>query len=181
MNFIHFVNSICKNDMWNYMHCLFCFIFYCLTAHFCLFALYSCILSALCPSLHTTLPNPPLSFSLTEEQPSRIYPSEIKRGKGKKKAKRIWGKIAHPSVNPCTGTQVNRLPSFKQYTFNFCTQHWQKRSTYLKWKRENEMLLVRKENVHLLHFQHFPPPHSSESIFCWVHISIVKHKHTNKY
>lgn len=83
-------------------------------------------------SLHTTLPNLPLGFPLTERQPGRIYPSEIKRGEEKKPMGASWGKIAYPGVNPRTGAQVNRLPALRLHSF-----HSRIPTSQAKWEKES--------------------------------------------
>lgn len=121
-----------------------------LPVYLCLFALYPCLLPSLCPSLHMTLPNPPLGFLLTEGQPGRIYPSEIKRGKEKKPMGASWGKIAYPGVNPRTGEQVNRLPALTASILAH-QHHRQRDQSFYKWKLKMKTLLGNKENLHIIY------------------------------
>lgn len=123
-------------------------------------------------------------FPLTEEQPSRIYPSEIKRGNEKKKSQeerseerlhiQAWTLVQGPRSidfhhSLCT-VSTSVLNTDKK--INICF--------YLQWKKKTEMLLVEKEKCTcLLHFQPFSPLHASASIPFRVHISVVIQKHTN--
>ena len=86
---VYGAEAMCEDDRWNFLWCLVFFIF--APQPPLLSRLHSILLSytpgvslsvslSLSLSLNMTLPNPPLGFSLTEGQSSRIYPSEIKSG-----------------------------------------------------------------------------------------------------
>ncbi len=127
-----------------------------------------------------TLPNPPLGFPLTEGQPGRIYPSEIKRRKEEKPMRASWGKIAYPGVIPRTGAQVNRLPALTA-TIHAHQHHRQISYTLFFSSSYNyQNTTGKKENLHIIYiFQLFLHPVLLS--FCHMHANTHTHTHTHSH
>lgn len=99
-----------------------------------------CLLLSLRSSLHMTLPNPPLGFPLTEGQPGRIYPSEIKGGKKRSQ----WGLAEERlHIQAWTPGQAHRSRDFQhcQLPFTHTNIIDTDRSFFYEWKMKIWTLL----------------------------------------